>query len=276
MFSCLIGKSFSQNEISIISEGRYLGKNVYVQNPFDGNESCCCVTEIRVNDKPFLGQINSTAFEVDLASYDLKLQDKYIIKIIHKADCLPKILNPEIIHRKCTFETSKIELIADTLHWYTTNEESPMTFIVEQYRWNKWIKIGEADGFGPNDTENHYSYPIVYNNGLNKFRVKQIDYSGKPCISTSVSLVSAVNPISYTIDTINMTIHFSEKSMFEIFDQDGNMVKKGDNIAVDCSNLERKGLYYLNYDNICGELISFENKNSKHGKHHFRRKSNRN
>ena len=44
------------------------------------------------------------------------------------------------------------------------------------------------------------------------------------------------------------------ETMFEIYDQFGNIVKKGFASTVDASNLA-KGAYYLNYDNKMGEFI---------------------
>ena len=42
--------------------------------------------------------------------------------------------------------------------------------------------------------------------------------------------------------------------MFEIYDQFGNIVKRGFAKNVDVSNLP-KGAYYLNYDNKMGEFL---------------------
>ena len=44
------------------------------------------------------------------------------------------------------------------------------------------------------------------------------------------------------------------ETMFEIYDQFGNIVKRGFANSVDASNLA-KGAYYLNYDNKMGEFI---------------------
>jgi hypothetical protein len=46
----------------------------------------------------------------------------------------------------------------------------------------------------------------------------------------------------------------SSETMFEIYDQYGNIVKRGYGNKIDCSNLP-KGGYFLNYDNKMGEFI---------------------
>ena len=44
------------------------------------------------------------------------------------------------------------------------------------------------------------------------------------------------------------------ETMYEIYDQYGNVVKRGFGSSVDASNLA-KGGYFLNYDNKMGEFI---------------------
>lgn len=44
------------------------------------------------------------------------------------------------------------------------------------------------------------------------------------------------------------------ETMYEIYDQYGNIVKKGFGNKVDVSNLP-KGGYFLNYDNKMGEFV---------------------
>lgn len=41
-----------------------------------------------------------------------------------------------------------------TLTWTTTGESGKLTFTIEQYRWNKWVAIGEVDGLGTEDRIN--------------------------------------------------------------------------------------------------------------------------
>ena len=52
---------------------------------------------------------------------------------------------------------------------------------------------------------------------------------------------------------VKSEITFSSKTLFEIFDSFGNIVKKGYGDKVDCGTL-KKGLYYLNFDNTNDEF----------------------
>lgn len=68
------------------------------------------------------------------------------------------------------------------------NEINNLTYTIEQFRWNKWIKVGEVDGKG-GIQENTYSFQTQPHSGLNKFRVKQVA-SGKPRISQAAEFIS--------------------------------------------------------------------------------------
>jgi hypothetical protein len=235
---------------------RYNGKNIYIQNPFIGTGQGFCVTKVEVNGKAIDDQISSSAFEIKLSNLELELGDSVVMKIYHKGDCQPKMLNPEPISRKSTYNIEEIEIINDSLKWTTTNEESPMTFLVEQFRWCKWLKVGEQDGVGI-DILNSYSVDVspFLTTGINKFRVKQIDYSGVPRISPVAIIETDIGAVKI-LSIEKKTLNFSEVTMYEVYDFYGNMVKKGMDNFIDLSNLE-KGQYKLNYDSIQEQIISY-------------------
>jgi hypothetical protein len=239
----------------ILLEGMYQGKNVYVQNPFASNGVGFCVYEVRVNDRVTTDEIGSNAFEVDLRVHELKIGDPISIKIFHKDDCKPKVLNPEVLRAKSTFEIAAMDVSPDeVLKWSTHNEQGKLTFIVEQFRWNKWVKIGEVEGLGTSGA-NNYTFKIIPHSGENKFRVKQIDYTGQPRISRSVTFSSNRKEITYYPTKVDKEIIFENgETMYEIFDQYGVIVKKGFGSKIDVSNLPRGG-YFLNYDNKQADFI---------------------
>ena len=265
---------FSAQNACIVYEGHYDGKNVYIQNPFAGIGKEFCVTKVKVNGQYVSDQISSSAFEIDLKNLKLKIGDPVVVKIEHKTDCLPKVLGPEPITPKCTFRTKEIHIVNDTLKWTTTNEQGKMTFIIEQYRWNKWIKVGERIGTGIN-IENTYSCPVTAIAGLNKFRVKQVDYSGKPCISPEAAIESGKKEVRMIHDPSQGLIKFSDSTFYEVFDEYENMVKKGFSCSLDMTDLE-KGKYWINYDSVTGKELNLNKikaKKIKHGKNNIRRKS---
>lgn len=236
----------------IVLEGNYQGKNIYVQNPFAGSGVGFCVTEVTINDQITTDEINSSAFEIDFTALQLTLGEKVVVKIKHKDDCKPKVLNPEVLKPKSTFEVVSMKVDKDgTFTWSTKNENGRLPYIVEQFRWNKWVKVGEVEGKGKADVTN-YTYKVSPHSGENKFRIKQIDYTGNPKYSEAVKFRSMSPEVSFAPAKVDKEIMFTGETMFEIFDMYGNIVKKGFSAKVDVSGLP-KGAYYINYDNKTGE-----------------------
>src|ERR1700741_1848779 len=129
----------------IILEGNYQGKNLYIQNPFGSNGVGFCVSEVKVNGNITTDEINSSAFEIDMKPHKLNIGDKVEIKIFHKEDCKPKVLNAEVLKPKSTYEVISMNVDKDgTFTWSTKSETGKLAFAVEQFRWNKWVKVGEV------------------------------------------------------------------------------------------------------------------------------------
>ncbi len=248
IFSLFISLIINVFAGEIVVEGVYQGKNLYVMNPFASSGIGFCVYEVRVNGQVTTDEINSSAFEIDLSVYQFKIGDKVKVEIKHKDNCTPKVLNPEVLKPKSTFkiETMTIEN-GNTLKWVTTNEAGSLPYVVEQYRWNKWIKVGTVDGKGTPGTHT-YSMEVHPNSGMNKFRVKQIDYTKQPHYSKEFTYRSKQPPVTFSPKKVETEIKFSSPTLYEIYDYYGNIVKKGFGDKVDVSGL-KKGEYFLNYDN---------------------------
>lgn len=252
LFVLNAGLTFAGN---IVLEGNYQGKNLYVRNPFAGSGVGFCTYEVTVNGSVTTDEWNSSAFEIDLTLHNLDLGDQIVVVIKHKDDCTPKVLNPEVLNPKSTFETQSIAVSNDgILKWSTTNEAGVLTYIIEQYRWNKWVYVGEVEGAGRTGTVNNYAFKITPHSGENKFRVKQVDYTAVPRYSPTATYQSTTAAVDFNPKKVEDKIDFTSETMFEVFDIHGNIVKKGYASSVDASNL-KKGLYYLNYDNSTSEFM---------------------
>lgn len=239
---------------TIILEGNYQGKNIYVQNPFSGTGVGFCTYEVKVNGDVTTDEVMSSAFEIDLANFQLKIGDKVVVTLKHKDDCKPKVLNPEVLKPKSTFEVITMDIDKDGIYkWSTKGETGKLAYIIEQFRWNKWIKLGEVDGIGTAE-QNDYSFKIIPHTGENLFRVKQVDYTGKPRYSKSARFKSEAPEVTFSPIKVSKELVFTSETMFEIYDGYGNIVKKGTASTVDCSNLQ-KGIHYLNYDNKTDKFV---------------------
>lgn len=256
LFSLLVfcSLAFALNAGQIVLEGNYMGKNVFVKNPFGGSSVGFCVFEVTVNGKLDPAEVNQSAFEVDFSTHNLKLGDPVVINIKHKDDCAPEVLNPEVLKPKSTFNTKSISFTDDgILEWTTDNENGQLDYIVEQFRWNKWVKLGEVRGEGTPGTHK-YSFKITPHSGENKVRVKQTDFTGRPRYSKSATYNANVPAVTLDDDKFKGQIEFKGgETLYELYDRYGTIVKKGFGSSVNVENLE-KGLYYVSFDNTTKDI----------------------
>jgi len=238
---------------TIIIEGTYQNKNLFIQNSPDENGVGFCAYEVLINGQLSTDELNSKTFEIDFSALPIEPGTHVIVEIKHKNDCAPKILNPDALRLEPTFEVVDIKIDKKgLLGWTTINEKESIPFIVEQYRWNKWIKVGELSGKGKKGT-NSYLFQTVPNSGENKFRVKQIGFEGVDKRSEPVTFKSDIKQVEHKVNKEKTTIQFSGETLFEVYDMHGNIKKYGYGGQLNISNLP-KGSYFLCYDNVVTEL----------------------
>jgi hypothetical protein len=169
---CLIPAIAAAGEIEI--DGTYQGENLYVNNPYASSGVGFCVYEVMVNGMTTTDEINSSAFEIDLAVFRFTIGDPLEVTIRYKEGCEPAVINPEVISPRATFKTIDIALDDNILKWESSNETGSLPFFVEQYRWNKWVQVGKVQGRG-NPGKHHYGMPVRLHSGENRIRVRQVD-----------------------------------------------------------------------------------------------------
>jgi len=247
----------AESEIKI--DGIYQGENLYVMNPFAPSGVGFCIFEVIVNGKISTDEISSSAFEIDLSIYNFKLGDKVNIIIKHKDGCEPQLLNPEVLKPKSKFNIESIKINKNgTITWITTGEIGSLPFYVEQYKWNKWVRVTTVNGIGTPDIHS-YSAKVHFTSGINKFRVKQTDYTKKARVSQSVTYKNLVSSVTFKPGNGKKTskyITFSSSTDYEIFNYYGQLIIRGHAQEVDVSKY-KAGTYFLNYDN---KTESFEKK----------------
>ncbi len=232
---------------TIVMEGKYQQKNIFVINAVSAEGVGYCVYEVKVNGEITSDEINSKAFEIDLSIYGLKLGDDVVVVINYKDGCEPKVLNPGALEPKPTFETAEIEVDDNgLLTWQTVNEQGRLPFIVQQYKWNKWVSIGEVMGKGTS-TQNTYSFQTTPISGINKFRVIQKTYEGGNRTSPAAEYISSREPVAFTYDRKAKAVVFSMETNYELYNVYGQIIKRGFGDSADLGNLP-KGEYYISYD----------------------------
>jgi len=241
---------FSLADISV--EGHYQGKNLIVQSPESEDGFGYCVNRVTVNGKSSSATLQASAFQIDMTEFDINLGDHVLVVVEHEEGCRPKLLNPEVLLPKSTYILGDMSCTPEgTLTWTTTGESGKLSYQVEQYKWNKWIVIGEVQGNGASG-ENSYTFNVSPHSGENKIRVSQTDNSGKKRISREVTFTCEECPEPKMKKSDDGIVFENDgkpvKTKYEVFDSYGNIVKKGMNSIVICTNL-KKGVYHVNYDN---------------------------
>ena len=241
--------SIGKSEIKL--SGTYKGENLYVENPYSSSGVGFCVSEILVNGYTTTDEINSSFFEIDLSIYNFKYGDLLNIVIIHREGCVPRVLNKEVLTPASTFEIQVIVVDKNGfLKWATLKEHGALPFVIEQYRWNKWIRVGSIKGRGTNKL-NKYNFSVNFHSGKNKFRVKQVGSNNKARYSKSVEYINSIPVVTFIPGNggkVADRIFFSSITRFEIYDYYGKIVKTGNSDQINVSSL-KSGSYFLNYDN---------------------------
>lgn len=240
-------------------EGTYQGKNLYVQNPMDDEGFGYCATKVTVNGDIMPGGTSMGAFEIDFSQFNIEIGEPVFIVIEHNDGCKPKILNPEVLLPRSTFVVVSMNIsAAGKLTWTTKSEQGKLPFIIEQYRWNKWVTVGEVQGKGSGQ-ENAYDFSVTPHSGENTVRIVQVDHSGTKRPSKEVKFMSSTAKVTKTPAKVKDQIKFEAnaaavETRYEIYDAYGNIVKKGVGSSVNCANLLR-GVYYINFDNVNEKFI---------------------
>ena len=237
----------------IVIEGKYYSKNLFIQNGIVETGVGYCTYEVLVNGEVSTDEVNSSAFEVDFSQFQIKPGTTVTVEIRHKDGCRPKILNPEALKSQVAFDVVSMTISKNgILNWTTKNENGALPFIIEQFKWNKWVPVGEVEGVGTPETH-EYSYVVAPNSGENKFRVKQTGFAAKSKCSLPIVYISASPKVNFMKSENSDKILFSSESMYEVYDDYGNILKKGYSKQFDITNLS-KGNYILCYDNSVTEF----------------------
>lgn len=249
----LFTAAFTHAAEVLIFTGVYQGKDVYVKNPFASDGVGFCIFEVRVNGEITSDEINSSAFAIDLSLFNLELGQPVEIIIRTKENCAPKIVNPEAIAPQSTFELIALEASPrGQLKITTKNEQNPMLFTVEQFKWNKWVKVAEFDG-GGGLKANTYLIEAPLHFGANTFRLVQKGH-GNPRYSEKIEVPGRSDEVALLTTRVNQELEFSEVTAYEVFNAYGQLIDRGKSRVVD-ARAWRPGTFYVNFDRVTGTVV---------------------
>ncbi len=225
--------------------GEYQGKNIYIQNPLSSDNINFCTEYVYLNEEVVVNFPKTSAFEIKLDH--LNIGDPLVIKVVHKAGCTPKIINPQVIRSKSKFRFLSTNADENEINWMTTGEYQNGIFYVEKYVGNQWVEDRTVYGKG-NMNANQYVTSPSYYAGENKLRIKYTTENGNVFYSRVFQHYSEQDPISFHPIRVSDKIYLSRKTAYQVMDPSGNLIAKGNSEVIDCTKL-KTGLYYLNIEN---------------------------
>ena len=245
IFAAAAQHCIAQTTDTITLHGNYQGIGLFVQNP------CGLYTDqiIIVNGEQLNTDIAS-AYEIILADATSvrEIGDKIDILIIHSLDCLPRVLNPEVLTPRSSFDIISMSVDSlGALKWTARHETGKLNYDIEQFIWKKWriVSVQPEKSAG----ENSYTVKVRLHYGKNLFRIKQVDYSRRPRYSSKVETISKALKVTVQ-DTIikNNKVIFSDTTFYQIIDPFDNILGIGTGIEVDLKNYSKGVPLKLNYD----------------------------
>ena len=242
----------AQGEVITVN-GVYQGKDIYVTNPTATSGVGFCIFEVLVNNQTTKDEVNSSSFAVDLSVWGFKKGDPIQLVFRCKEKCDVRLVNPEFFYPTSTFSIESIKLSNEgLLEWTTLKEGISLPYRVEQFRWNKWINVGEVLGIGE-PVSCKYSIKVNLTSGLNIFRVLQTDWKGQH-YSQEVRIDSPVKAVGINNVKFGQTLELTAETDYELYSEFGNLVLKGRGQSINTAALS-KGVYYLSYDNKPGVRV---------------------
>jgi len=245
---------FSLSFLGIAQElnisGTYQGQNLYVSNPtLENDTNKFCVKAVYVNNVKTQDVINSNAFEIDFSQINLAEDKAVDVRIIYHEGCKPTIVNPNVLQVSANFSITppRVDRRSNLLTWSISGTLDENPFIVEQFRWEKWIQLGEVL---PSDSvsANSYAYEVGFHSKQNTFRIRHIDISGVERISREGRYVSREEEITILSTRVSDWIYFSGETLYEVYDEKGIFILDGFGKDINVRDFER-GRYWVNFDN---------------------------
>jgi hypothetical protein len=191
-----------------------------------------------------------TDFAAQIPNYGTTTTDHYPIFTRYAFD--PQILPVVLVSFTATKKNSSV-----VLDWTTSQEVNSKSFIIERSSDAKsWSDLSEINSKGNNPNGNLYTTTdYAPNNGVNYYRLKQIDQDGTVQYSLIRSVVfEALNVFKIMPNPANttVTVQFSENNTgvtnIDVYDVVGKLIlhksTSGNQLKMNVSNF-RKGIYII-------------------------------
>jgi hypothetical protein len=246
-----IGLSYAVIGKDSYFRGFYQGENVFVRNPYLGQDTGFCIEEIYLNGELVVENPTVSASEINLQN--LELETRVVIRIVHSDDCQPELINPEVIQGDLTFSWLKVYVDENQIIWITTKESKDGFYIVEKDTEDGWFPVDTVKTKG-GIFINQHSLELDHIHGDNLYRVEYYDPQMEVDISESFNFHSDKKEISHAIDEEKWIIEFTEQVTYLLYNNNSRIIKRGKDVSLNIQKLPR-GRYMVKYD---GKEVYFD------------------
>lgn len=248
LFILLLAITASSGSLAeeLILSGVYQGKDVYVQNPYSPADKSFCTDHVYVNDKEIISNPNTSGFIIKLSH--LKINEKVVIRIIHKPGCIPRIVNPDVIKPVSDFTFISAQANRNAISWHSSGELPGGKFIIERkLPESDWKELIMVPGKG-SILSGNYELPVDHKGGENVYRIRFEGPDEKIVYSNVFSFNYKEEPITFFPYKATGRITLSRTAEYLITDKDGIKYLEGKNDIINVVNLP-EGEYILHIQN---------------------------
>lgn len=249
LFLCTLAGEVIGGEI--IVRGFYYGRNLYVRNPYSVEQGEFCVKQVWVNGKLSRQPIKASAFEVDMAH--LSLNQRVVVRLVFGDWCQPEITNIHVIRDDSKFGIKQVTADDNFFSWASQAERENSYYILERYRKGNWLLVDTIEAKGSFDV-NQYSISVKHFPGDNKYRLSYYNQQNTEAFAyETIDYFSDEDPVELFVEDDGSRVGFSKIVAYELKNRKGEIVAKGEGVAVILRNLPR-GIYTLYVENIEEEI----------------------
>ena len=244
LFFLSTGQALVAGEISL--SGKYLGRNVFIRNPFLTETGAFCITEVYLNGNRLPDLPRTTAIQIDLSS--LKLYEEVKIKVMHHEGCIPEFINPEVVQQDSDFQFLYVQIDDNSINWITTGEVPGGKFYIEKYKYKGWEKTDSVEAKGKIDN-NQYSVTAHHYAGSNDYRLIYQAVDGAEVQGEDLNFYSSQSEVSISppFEVIDW-IELSRKTDYEVYDEQDRLLLKGFGDFLSVEHLDY-GNYFIVIEN---------------------------
>ena len=231
---------------SLVLKGTYQGKPLYVQNPFAREAGAFSIHQVLLNSFTLLNAPRAAAVRIAPEDAGIRVGDKVEIIILHRRAYTPRVLNPEVIVFAQPFAFGHSTAGESGVRWTAKGAAPGGQFSVQRAAPDGWQELASTFAI-PGIEEQSYVQKLSHSPGQNEYRIVYTDDNGLEMESAPFHFTLNQAPVTFSPVRVSDMMTLSRKAFFEILDEQGNQILKGEMDQIPLRRL-RPGTYYIVLD----------------------------